>query len=429
MEPLYTMSPKELIRLDAIAALASGQLKQREVALRLGLSLRQLKRLVRAYRQCGPAGLLSRRRGQPSNRRTDPRLLAAAIARVRERYNDFGPTLACEKLAELDGIIIKRERLRQALIEAGIWKPKRKRRAMLHPPRERRPQSGELVQGDGSPHDWFEGRGPRCSLVLFVDDATSAIGAALFTPRESTEAYFALIKTYIEQHGKPIALYVDKFSVFKATNPGKNDDRTQFSRAMEELGIEIICANSPQAKGRVERANRTLQDRLVKELRLHAIDAIEQANRFLPAFIAAHNKRFAVPPRCNINAHRQLPQSERLDVIRTHVEERTISKDLTLKYRATLYRIIAPDQERRLKYQRVLVREQHNSISLEYQGQQLAFEAVILQVRNVAGAKDINAFVDRTRLGPRTPDPKKQRDLPRKHPWKVFRPKPPAATS
>src|SRR5277367_3546532 len=168
MEPLYPMSSQALARLEALAVLATGQVTQSQIAVRLGLSLRQVKRLVRAYRRHGPAGLNSRLQGRPSNHRVDPTLLARAVERVRERYRDFGPTLAADELAECDGIVVNRERLRLALIEAGLWKPKRKRRDVLHPPRERRPQVGELVQGDGSPHDWFEGRAPRCTLVQFV---------------------------------------------------------------------------------------------------------------------------------------------------------------------------------------------------------------------------------------------------------------------
>lgn len=270
MEPLYTMSSSELARLEAVQALEAGILTLADVADRLCISIRQAKRLRRRYRDGGPTGLISKRRGRPSNNRIDAGLLAAAIELVRERYVDFGPTLASEKLA-VDGVPIKRERLRQAMIAAGIWEPDLKRRREIHPPRERRPQRGELIQGDGSPHAWFEKRGPRCSLLLLIDDATTTIASGFFAPSETTEAYFEIMRHYLRQYGKPFALYVDKHSVFRTTRLTTGQDPkqpTQFGRAMHELDIELICANSPQAKGRVERANRTLQDRLVKELRL-----------------------------------------------------------------------------------------------------------------------------------------------------------------
>ena len=427
MEPLYCMSTTELARLKGVQDVLDGRASLTQVASQLRLSVRQLKRLVRAYRTDGPRSLISKRRGRPSNRRLDPTELNAAIARIQERYPDFGPTLAAEKLAELDGIVITRERLRQGMIAAGIWQPKRRRRPRLHPPRERRHQFGELVQGDGSPHDWFEGRAPRCSLLQFIDDATNTIGAALFAPTESTQAYFDLIEQYIGRYGKPFALYVDKFSVFRATHPGEQHDRTQFARAMEELGIEIICAHSPQAKGRVERSNRTLQDRLVKELRLFGINDISAANAFLGDFLVRYNARFSVPPKSNLDAHRPLAASEDLRRILTQVEERIVSKNLTFKYKGDLFCIVAPGNERRLAHQRILIRESAGVLSIEYRGVALAFERIPLVVRPVLEAKALNEHLDRSRLGPRLPDPKRQHPPSPKHPWRAY-PRRPSAT-
>jgi transposase len=429
MEPLYTMTAAELTRLEAVHALEAGA-STAEIAARLHLSVRQVKRLKRRYLQGGPAALGSQRRGKPSNNRVDPGLIDRAIARVRERYGDFGPTLASEKLLA-DGIAIKRERLRQAMIAAGIWEPARKKPRKLHPPRERRPQRGELVQGDGSPHAWFEKRGPRCSLLLLIDDATSFIGAGHFAPHESTEAYFELLGQYIKALGKPHALYVDKLSVFRAnrvTHGRKTEDATQFARAMRELDIELICANSPQAKGRVERANRTLQDRLVKELRLHDISDIASANAFLPAFLGEHNARFAVLPRCELDAHRPTPDARALELILSHTEERAVSKDLTIKFKSKLYQLDARDIQRRLQYQRVLVRELAGTMLVEYGGKPIAYtEIPTRRDTPVVDAKTINSQVDRTRLGPRIPDPKKQRTVARSHPWKATVRRAPAA--
>ena len=414
------MTPAELTRLESLHRLAAGVVNQRDVALELRLSVRQVKRLWRAYRQNGATAVVSKRRGRPSNRRISMALLEAALALVRDRYPDFGPTFACEQLRDRDGIVIKRETLRKAMINAGLWQPSRRRRVRVHPPRERRPRRGELVQGDGSPHDWFEGRGPRCSLLIFVDDATSDIGAAYFAPAESTEAYFALTRQYVLAHGKPLAFYVDKLSVFTITKPNNGDDLTQFARAMQELDIEIICANSPQAKGRVERVNQTLQDRLVKELRLNKISSIAEANAFLPSFLTRYNAQFSVVPREGHDAHRPLRASEDLERILCHAETRVLSKDLTFRYYGSLFHIEEPAHERRLRHQRVLVRARSDGgLTVEHQGMPLAFVAFPLAQRPVTDSKTLNATLDRTRLGPRIPDPKKQRIVPANHPWKT----------
>jgi transposase len=421
MEPLYTMSSSEIIRLQAIQALEAGALTLADVADRLRISIRQAKRLRRRYRDHGPSGLISKRRGRPSNNRADPQRIAEAIERVRERYVDFGPTLASEKLAA-DGIPVKRERLRQAMIAAGIWQPDLKRRRELHPPRERRPQRGELIQGDGSPHAWFEKRGPRCTLLLLIDDATTLIASGYFAPSETTEAYFEIMHRYIQQYGKPFALYVDKHSVFRTTRLAVGQDPkapTQFGRAMQELDIELICANSPQAKGRVERANRTLQDRLVKELRLHGISDIASANAFLPAYLNNHNQRFAIQPRSEIDAHRPLQESDDLRAILAHVEERTVSKDLTFKFQGRTYQLTGHSGERRMQHQRVLIRRIDGTMSVLHQNAPMAFVEIASYAQPVVEAKSVNDYIDRSRLGQRLPDPKKQRRPDRTHPWRL----------
>jgi len=295
-EAYITMSHKELDRLEIIQAVAGKQLKQLEAARRLGLSVRQVKRLVQRYRDEGAAGLVSRRRGRRANNALADGVRQAVLALVRKHYADFGPTLACEKLAERHGHLLSVETLRQWMIADGLWAPKRRRQARIHPRRPRRPCLGELVQIDGSPHDWFEGRGPRCTLIVFIDDATGRLMALRFAPAETTQAYMETLAQHLEQHGRPVALYSDKHSIFRVNRPDREGELTQFSRALKTLDIAPIHANSPQAKGRVERANQTLQDRLVKELRLRGIDDIDAANDFLPAFMADYNARFAVAP-------------------------------------------------------------------------------------------------------------------------------------
>lgn len=270
----------------------------------LDLSLRQVKRLCKGYKEAGASALASKRRGRPSNNRLPAQATAKARGLLRANYYDFGPTLAHEKLSETHGLRLSVESVRQLMISEGLWKPRRARQAVIHQLRERRSRVGELIQIDGSPHDWFEGRAPRCTLLVMVDDATSRLMHMQFVEAETTFNYFEAVRAYIARHGKPRAFYSDKFSVFRVNIPAAltGTGLTQFGRAMKELGIELICAHSPQAKGRVERANQTLQDRLVKELRLRAISSVGAANAYLPEFIADFNSRFAVSPRSGEDA-------------------------------------------------------------------------------------------------------------------------------
>ncbi len=228
------------------------------------------------------------------------------------------------------------------MIEWEYWKPKRHKKVKIHQSRDRRECFGELIQIDGSPHDWFEGRASKCCLLVFIDDATSQIVGLRFEPSETTAEYFRLARECIERNGLPLVFYSDKYGVFRVNIPdAQGDCETQFGRACKNLGIELICANSPQAKGRVERANNTLlQDRLVKEMRLAGVNDMEAGNSFLPTFMKNHNRRFAVMPRSDVNAHRQtLPSSEALDLIFSYQDERTLSKNLELSYNNVIYQI------------------------------------------------------------------------------------------
>ncbi len=416
---LTTMSQREITRLQAMQRLENGGLRQRDVAAQLGLTTRQVKRLWRAYRLDGAAGLVSKKRGKPGNHRTDSVLLARALELIATRYPDFGPTLASEKLAERDGISIPKETLRTAMIAAKLWKPRGSKRKPAHPPRERRACFGELVQIDGSHHRWFEDRAPKCTLLVFVDDATSRLMGLRFTPAETTQSYFDLVDEYLRTFGKPMTFYSDRFGVFRVNQPTTGEGITQFGRAMEQLGIESICANSPQAKGRVERANGVLQDRLVKELRLQEISTIEAANAFVATFMAGYNARFAVAARSEIDVHRPLEPHEDLDRILCISHTRVVSQNLTVQYGSSILQITEKAIPQRLRSSQVDIREHRNgTITIERRGQRLAYRlsGELSKQTRVVGAKQLN---DETKL-PRDRHasyPQKAHPFPPGHPW------------
>ena len=268
---VVSMSKREFDRLEVLTDVRSGRLRVADACAVLGLSRRQAFRLLRGLREGGAASLVSKHRGRPSNRRLSAAVRDLALALVRERYRDFGPTLAAEKLVERHGCAVSRETLRQWMIAEGLWVDRRHRLPSPHQPRRRRDCLGELVQIDGSEHAWFEDRGPPCTLLAFVDDATSRLMGLRFVASESAFSYFLATRAYIEAHGKPVAFYSDKHGIFRVNRKDSTgEELTQFGRALSELNIDILCADTPQAKGRVERAFGTLQNRLVKELRLAA---------------------------------------------------------------------------------------------------------------------------------------------------------------
>jgi transposase len=336
---VLTMSDGELARADTLRDLDQDRLTIEAARQLLGLSRRQVFRLLKAYRSQGNAGLISKKRGRPSNRKTPDQVRAAALAIVRERYADFGPTLAAEKLAEHHGIATSKETLRRWMLEDGLWFDRRRRMKRAHQPRYRRDCVGELIQVDGCEHWWFEDRGRQCTLLVFIDDATSRLMQLRFVRTESTFAYFAAVREYLETHGKPVAFYTDKHVVFRVAkvDAPRGDGMTQFGRALHALNIDLICAHSSQAKGRVERAHKTLQDRLVKELRLAGVNAIEAANAFLPSFVAQHNARFARAPANEKDLHRPLGPRDDLTETFTWRETRKITQALTLHYDRMIY--------------------------------------------------------------------------------------------
>ena len=286
-----TMSAKELNRLEILGRVLERRLTQTQAAQQLGLSVRQVERLCRKLRVEGPRGLVSQKRGRVSNRRLPSELRERTLLLVQSCYSDFGPTLAAEKLRECHGVIVSVETLRRWMIDAEFWLPRSQRGRRVHQPRHRRSCVGELIQIDGCDHAWFEDRSPKCTLLVYVDDATSRLMELRFVASESTFDYFAATRSYLERHGKPVTFYSDQATVFRATasEARKEGGSAQFGRALSELNIDIVCANTPQAKGRVERAHLTLQDRLVKELRLRGISTPEAANAYAPEFMAAYN--------------------------------------------------------------------------------------------------------------------------------------------
>jgi hypothetical protein len=280
------------------------------------------------------------------NRQLPPGLADQALELIKTRYADFGPTLAREKLEELHGLFLGKETVRRIMVRAGLWVP-RKQRARIPQPRYRRPCTGELIQIDGCDHDWFEGRGPACTALVYVDDATSKLMELLFVKSESTFSYFEATRRYIDKHGKPLALYSDKAGVFRVNNKHATGGDTQFGRAMHELNIQTICAETSPAKGRVERAHLTLQDRLVKELRLQGICSMEAANDFAEAYMADYNRRFGKVPRHDFDVHRAVEHDEDLGLIFTVREKRKVSKSLTIQYDKMLYLIEDSELSRR----------------------------------------------------------------------------------
>jgi Winged helix-turn helix len=390
------MSDGELSRLEVLRDLDRKRLKTKAAGQLLGLERRQVFRLLKAYRKEGPAGLISKRRGRSSNRRKPETVRNQTLSIIREQYWDFGPTLAAEKLREVHQITLGRETLRLWMIQAGIWAD-RKQRKQVHQPRHRRECVGELVQVDGCEHWWFEDRGPQCTLLVFVDDATGRLMHLQFVESESTFAYFHAARAYLEAWGKPVAFYSDKHGVFRVNHPGAlgGDGMTQFGRALHALNIDIICANSSPAKGRVERAHKTLQDRLVKELRLAGAATLADGNALLPAFMADYNARFAKAPANKQDLHRPVRAGDDLDDAFAWKEERTLSRALTLQYDKVLFILDPCDQAKAAIGKRVTVIDYPDGrLSIRYNGVELAYRTFdkIQQV-------DQGAIADNKRLG------------------------------
>lgn len=419
------MTEEELFRKQILDQLIQKQIKQGQAAEQLGLSVRQVKRLKRAYMRDGAKALISKKRGRASNHRVKASIVKQAIHLLHERYADFGPTLAHEKLTETHRLNLSVETVRHLMIGEKLWQPHRAKRRVIHQLRDRRARRGELVQIDGSPFDWFEGRAPACTLLVCIDDATGELMELRFTAAETTFSYFEIMDAYLRQHGKPLALYSDKLSVFRVnlSNDLSGSGTTQFTRAMSQLDIEVICANTPQAKGRVERANQTFQDRLPKEMRLRGITTVAQGNAYLPEFIQDFNQHFARVARDSHDAHRPLRPHDDLARILTVQETRVLSKNLTLNYNKVIYQIQTARPTYALRQAQVVVREnRHGEIAIEYKGKVLAYTVYHQQAHQaeVVSSKQLTLKLDDLATSPAK---KKSKPYvpPANHPWRRFR--------
>jgi transposase len=411
-----TLSVRELDRLDLMVRITERRLTQRHAAELLGVSERQVRRLYRGYKRDGAAALVSKKRGRPSPRQLPVSIKRQALDLIREKYSDFGPTLAHEKLTELYGLELSVETLRMWMMEDGIWLSRSKRARRSYPPRERRACLGELVQIDGCDHEWFEERGPRCTLLVYVDDATGRLMELRFAESESTFDYFQATRSYIERHGKPVTFYSDRhgiFHVYARDRARTGAGLSQFGRALEDLNIDIVCANTPQAKGRVERAHQTLQDRLVKELRLRGLSSIEEAAPYLEEFREDYNRRFSRHPRSTHDAHRALRDAEKLDEIFTLHERRRVTEELALHYKRGVYVIEDSEENRKLRGARATVHEHEDgTVKIRHEGRELRYHLHLKDEARVTQA----SIVEHERLEAALrwiAEKQKQRDLER----------------
>jgi transposase len=414
MDELLQMSPKELSRLEVMQRLSRKQMSQNEASRMLKLSTRQIKRLRKAYREQGAAGLVSKHRGRKANNRLSEEVKRKALNLLKTKYQGFGPTLAHEKLVEKEKLKLSDESVRKLMLEEGLWKARKAKQVAVHQLRERRACFGELVQIDGSPHDWFEGRAEPCVLLVFIDDATGQLVQLRFVECESFFSYAQTAEAYFRHSGKPVAFYSDKHGIFRVNVPstGSGAALTQFGRAMQELDIQIICANTPQAKGRVERVIQTLQDRLPKEMRLRHICSWETGNAYLPAFLEDFNARFAEDPRSTVNAHRPLTPKEDLARILAWQETRSLSKNLTLQFHKTVYQIQSKRPSYALRNAQVTVCvNAQQQMTILYNGKSLSYTIYHQQAKqaDVVAAKQIDLALHKPHL-PTKPAPD--------HPWR-----------
>lgn len=371
---------RELKRLHIVQKVIEGSLKQTEAAEMLSLSVRQTGRITLRVKDEGAQGVVHRSRGRESNRKLPQEVKDEVLGLYRQHYAGFGPTLAQEKLLERDGITISDETLRIWLIEAGLWKQKRKGRQHRQW-RPRKDRHGEMIQMDGSHHDWFEGRGPECVFMGYIDDATGKVYGRFYA-YEGTIPAMDSFRRYIRKYGIPMSLYMDKHSTYKSTGKPTIEDElngtepvSEFGRALKELGVQLIHAHSPQAKGRVERLFNTLQDRLIKEMRLRGIRSIEEANEFLKEYLPIYNKRFAKKAAQAENLHRPIPKGLDLHRILCIKTERTVRNDFTIAHDRKLYQI-----EEAVKTKKLMVEEYTDgSMAIWRHKQKVQFRQIMIR--------------------------------------------------
>jgi hypothetical protein len=363
METL-AMSKRERRRLELFSRVRDGKLTLVKASELLELSYRQAKRVYGRYRCEGDGGVVHRLRGRSSNRGVDPLKKSRVLKLYREKYGDFGPTLACEYLAKDDDLQVGVETMRQWLIKDELWVARR-RRAVHRKWRERKGQFGEMVQLDGSHHDWFEGRRKKAALMVLIDDATNRTYARFFE-EETTAASFETFGRYVGRYGLPRSVYADKASIYRTTRDATVDENladkppeTQFGRAMQELDVKLILAHSPQAKGRVERRNAVFQDRLVKALRLQGISDLEGANAFLEEeFLADMNEKFNVAPRERGDLHRRVARRMKLELVLSFQEKRVVQNDWTIRWRNRWFQLTEENRKLGLVKRKLTVCEQ-----------------------------------------------------------------------
>jgi transposase len=404
---MIVMSIREVKCLKAVQTVIDKRITQKVAASMLGLSGRQVRRLVKVIREQGDRGIIHGLRGRPSNRRLPEEMRGRVLSLYQERYPDFGPTLAMEKLFECDGITISDETLRTWLIEAGLWK-KRRKRSVFRRWRPRKECFGEMIQMDGSHHDWLEGRGPELVLMGSIDDATNTTYGR-FHDYEGTLPAMDSFKGYVEKYGLPMSVYLDRHTTYKSPRKLTEWDEvegieslSQFERALKELGVEVIHALSPQAKGRVERLFGVLQDRLVKEMRLRGIRTKEEANAFLEEYLPRHNERFNVCPAHEADVHVKLPRHVDLDEYLCIKTERTIRNDNTIALDGRLYQI------EELGDKKVVVQERlDGSLRMISKGAALKYKEITERPKKAAALPKSNL-----RVYTRPPKPSKD------HPWR-----------
>jgi transposase len=351
MREMITMSAKELDRLTVLERISRKEVSQQQAAKILEISDRQVRNLLKKLKTGGRSAIASKSRGKPSNRQISPATKEKVVALMHEKYEGFGPTFIQEKLEELDGIRLSTETIRSWMLAANLWSPK-VRRIKVHLPRDRRPCFGELIQGDGSHHRWFGEDLPMANLTVLIDDATGILTALYFSETETLVGYFQALEQHLGRYGRPRAIYTDRHAVFEARD-GKGE--TQMQRALKELDIQLILALSPQAKGRVERANRTLQDRLVKEMALRGIKTIEEANKFANTFMEIWNKKFSKEPMSSFDAHRSLEGYD-LPRILSRKETRTLLVDLSFQFNGDFYSVQGLSDPRRNQGRKIELR-------------------------------------------------------------------------
>lgn len=364
-QELITMTQKELSRYETIKRLINQEINGAEAAKQLGLSIRQTKNIKAAVKERGAKGIIHGHRGKPSHRRFSDTKISRLKEIVKENYSDFGPTFASEKLLENHQIKISHEKLRQLMIGWKLWKVKpRKKNKEYRSWRPRKEQYGEMLQFDGSYHSWFEKKAPECCLLAAIDDATSRLIKLKFVNWEGVKPAFVFWKEYLKTCGKPVSIYLDKHSTYKQNAKSLFDDPqclTQFERAMKnDLDIKILHAHSPQAKGRAERLFGTLQDRLVKELRLAGIKTKEEANRFAEqVFIPKFNNKFSVLPQRKGDLHRNLTEldKENLDKIFSIQNIRIIGNDFTVRFHGQWFQLTKTQPTLVLRKDKVLIEE------------------------------------------------------------------------